>query len=120
MIINNTPDVICRGADTNTHILTHKYLVHYSGISSHSFGCLYAAVVPKTPAATAMAVAKKNNNQPKNGNDDSNNNDNENKGNGIVDGSAALAVAAGRRQQKRGGGGQRDQYIPNWNCLLFN
>jgi hypothetical protein len=81
----------------------------------------------KTPAAAAMAGAKKNNNQLNhwrnsdgNGDDDSNDNDDENKGNGIVDGSAALAVAAGRRWQKCGGGRQCNQYIPNWNCLLFN
>ncbi len=55
-----------------------------------------------------------------NGDDDSNDNGNEIKGIGIVDGSAALAVAAGLRWQKPGGGGQRDQFIPNWNCLLFN
>ncbi len=54
------------------------------------------------------------------GDHNSNDNDNENKGNGIVDGSMASAVAAGRWRRKHGGGEQRDQYIPNWNCLLFN
>ena len=37
MTINNTPNLICRGTDTHKYIHTHKYLVHYSGISSHSF-----------------------------------------------------------------------------------
>ncbi len=45
MTINNIPNVVCGRTDTNTHtntyIHTHTYLVHYSGISSHSFGCLY-------------------------------------------------------------------------------
>jgi hypothetical protein len=75
-----------------------------------------------------MAEAKKQQQSTKNsggnsgGNsiDDSNDNNDENKGNGVVDGSAALAVAAGWRRQKCGRGGQRDQYIPNWNCLLLN
>jgi hypothetical protein len=35
MIINNTPNIICRGADTLTY--THIFS-RYSGISSHSFG----------------------------------------------------------------------------------
>ncbi len=106
MIINNTPNVICRGTDTNTHILTPKYLVHYSGISSHSFGHSYVAAATKTPAVTAMAGAKKQQQSTKsgggnsngNGDDDSNDNDDENKGNGVVDGSGALAVTAGRWQ----------------------
>ncbi len=81
----------------------------------------------KTLAATAMAGAKKpqttkssDGNSDGNGDDDSNDNNDENEGNGVVDGSAVLAVAVGQWLQKHGGGKQCNQYIPNWNCLLFN
>ncbi len=33
MIINNTPNVICRGADTLTHTLTHIYLIFRDKLS---------------------------------------------------------------------------------------
>jgi hypothetical protein len=87
-----------------------------------------AVAAMKPPATTVMAGAKKiqqstkssGGNSDGNGNNDSNDNNDENEGNGVVDGSVVLAVAAGRRRQKRGGGRQRNQYIPNWNCLLFN
>ncbi len=39
MIINNTPNVICRGTDTLTNLQTYTQIFsQYSGISSHSFG----------------------------------------------------------------------------------
>ena len=60
MIMNNTPNVICRGTDTNTHILTHKYLVHYSGISSHSFGHLYSITMNKQSGFNAEQIEKDN------------------------------------------------------------
>ncbi len=107
-----------------THRQIHRQIFNqYSGISSHSFGCSY----DKDTGGNSNGGGKKKQstkssgcNSDGNGDDDSNNNDNENEGEGVVDGSAASAVAAGWRQGKRGGGGQRDQYIPNWNCLLFN
>ena len=38
MIINNTPNVLCRGTDTLTH---RQIFCQYSGTSSHSFGRSY-------------------------------------------------------------------------------
>ncbi len=39
MVINNTPNVICRGTDTLTNLQTYTQIFsQYSGISSHSFG----------------------------------------------------------------------------------
>jgi hypothetical protein len=128
MIINNTPNVICRGMDTHTY--THKY----SQICSPLFRDLPArrqrwqlgrggqlgSGSSDGGGKKKQSTKSSGGNSDGNGDDDSNDNDNENKGNGVVDGSVALAVAAGRWRQKRGGGGQRDQYIPDWNCLLFN
>jgi hypothetical protein len=48
MTINNTPKVFAGGwTHLHTHINTHKYLVHYSGISSHSFGRSYSCSLSK-------------------------------------------------------------------------
>ncbi len=41
-IIIQTPNVICRGTDTHTYLLTYTQIIsQYSGISSHSFGRSY-------------------------------------------------------------------------------
>ncbi len=115
-------------AGERTHRQIHRQIFNqYSKISSHSFGCLPLLWQQRHRQQQRWRGQKKqkstkssSGNSDGNGDDDSNDNDDENKGNGIIDSSAAMAVAAGWRQQKCGGGRQCNQYIPNWNCLLFN